>query len=207
MERISKFLLLAIFLLASLNIQAQSVTVTGKVTDSDGMEVIGANVLLKGSAGVGTITDLDGKYTIKVNNAAKDVLVFSYVGMQNQEVKVAGKTQINVTLKADAIQLDEVVAIGYGTSRRKDLTGSVVSVKSEDLLKTPTSDVTQALAGRVAGVQVMQSEGAPGLKYQSAYVEVYQSPKVMNLFILLTDSQPKMVYRHLIRVKSKALIF
>ena len=162
MERISKFLLLAIFLLASLNIQAQSVTVTGKVTDSDGMEVIGANVLLKGSAGVGTITDLDGKYTIKVNNAAKDVLVFSYVGMQNQEVKVAGKTQINVTLKADAIQLDEVVAIGYGTSRRKDLTGSVVSVKSEDLLKTPTSDVTQALAGRVAGVQVMQSEGAPG---------------------------------------------
>lgn len=145
MERISKFLLLAIFLLASLNIQAQSVTVTGKVTDSDGMEVIGANVLLKGSAGVGTITDLDGKYTIKVNNAAKDVLVFSYVGMQNQEVKVAGKTQLNVTLKADAIQLDEVVAIGYGTSRRKDLTGSVVSVKSEDLLKTPTSDVTQAL--------------------------------------------------------------
>ena len=204
MERISKFLLLAIFLLASLNIQAQSVTVTGKVTDSDGMEVIGANVLLKGSAGVGTITDLDGKYTIKVNNAAKDVLVFSYVGMQNQEVKVAGKTQINVTLKADAIQLDEVVAIGYGTSRRKDLTGSVVSVKSEDLLKTPTSDVTQALAGRVAGVQVMQSEGAPGAEIS---IRVYQSPKVMNLFILLTDSQPKMVYRHLIRVKSKALIF
>lgn len=162
MEKISKILFLAMFLLASLNIQAQSVTVTGKVTDSDGLEVIGANVLLKGSAGVGTITDLDGKYSIKVNNAAKDVLVFTYVGMQNQEVKVAGKQQINVVLKADAIQLDEVVAIGYGTSRRKDLTGSVVSVKSDELLKTPTSDVTQALAGRVAGVQVMQSEGAPG---------------------------------------------
>lgn len=162
MEKISKILFLAMFLLASLNIQAQSVTVTGKVTDSDGLEVIGANVLLKGSAGVGTITDLDGKYSIKVNNAAKDVLVFTYVGMQNQEVKVAGKQQINVVLKADAIQLDEVVAIGYGTSRRKDLTGSVVSVKSDELLKTPTSDVTQALAGRVAGVQVMQSEGTPG---------------------------------------------
>lgn len=162
MEKISKFLLSAMFLFASLSLQAQSVTVTGKVTDSDGIEVIGANVLLKGSAGVGTITDLDGKYSIKVNNAAKDVLVFSYVGMQNQEVKVAGRTQIDVTLKADAIQLDEVVAIGYGTSRRKDLTGSVVSVKSDELLKTPTSDVTQALAGRVAGVQVMQSEGAPG---------------------------------------------
>lgn len=162
MEKISKFILLAMFLLAGLNIQAQSVTVTGKVTDTDGMEVIGANVLLKGSPGVGTITDLDGKYSIKVNNAAKDVLVFTYVGMQNQEVKVAGKQQINVVLKADAIQLEEVVAIGYGTSRRKDLTGSVVSVKSDDLLKTPTSDVTQALAGRVAGVQVLQSEGAPG---------------------------------------------
>ncbi len=162
MEKISKILFLAMFLFAGLNIQAQSVTVTGKVTDSDGIEVIGANVLLKGSAGVGTITDLDGKYSIKVNNAAKDVLVFTYVGMQSQEVKVAGKQQIDVVLKADAIQLEEVVAIGYGTSRRKDLTGSVVSVKSDDLLKTPTSDVTQALAGRVAGVQVMQSEGAPG---------------------------------------------
>lgn len=162
MEKISKFLFLAIFLLASLNIQAQSVTVTGKVVDGDGIEVIGANVLLKGSAGVGTITDLDGKYSIKVNNAAKDVLVFSYVGMQNQEVKVNGKSQLDITLKTDAIQLDEVVAIGYGTSRRKDLTGSVVSIKSDELLKTPTSDITQALAGKVAGVQVTQSEGTPG---------------------------------------------
>ena len=127
--------------------------------------------------------------------------------MQNQEVKVAGKTQINVTLKADAIQLDEVVAIGYGTSRRKDLTGSVVSVKSEDLLKTPTSDVTQALAGRVAGVQVMQSEGAPGAEISIRVrggISITQSNEPL---ILLTDSQPKMVYRHLIRVKSKALIF
>lgn len=162
MEKISRFLLLALFLMAGLNLQAQSITVSGKVTDSDGLEVIGANVLLKGSAGVGTITDLDGKYSIKVNNAAKDVLVFTYVGMQTQEVKVAGKKQIDVVLQNGAIQLEEVVAIGYGTSRRKDLTGSVVSVKSDELLKTPTSDVTQALAGRVAGVQVMQNEGAPG---------------------------------------------
>ncbi|MGN0035898.1 MAG: SusC/RagA family TonB-linked outer membrane protein [Bacteroidaceae bacterium] len=162
MGKISKILFMATFLLASLNIQAQSVTVSGKVTDTDGMEVIGANVMLKGAKGVGTITDLNGQYSIKVNNAAKDVLVFTYVGMQTQEVKVAGKKQIDVVLHNDAIQLEEVVAIGYGTTRRKDLTGSVVSVKSDELLKTPTSDVTQALAGRVAGVQVMQSEGAPG---------------------------------------------
>lgn len=89
-------------------------------------------------------------------------MVFSYVGMASQEIKVNGRSQINVTLKSDAVLLDEVVAIGYATVKRKDLTGSVASVNSKELSKIPTSDVTQALAGRMAGVQVMQSEGAPG---------------------------------------------
>lgn len=161
MEKISKILLLATFLLASLTMQGQSITVSGKVVDSDGMEVIGANVLLKGSAGVGTITDLDGQYSLKVNNASKDVLVFSYVGMQNQEVRVDGKSQINVTLKSNAIELEEVVAIGYATTKRKDLTGSVSSVQGDEIGKMPVSSVSQALAGKITGVQVMQSEGSP----------------------------------------------
>lgn len=154
---------MAIFMIAGLNlVQAQSITVAGKVVDGDGFEVIGANVTVKGSTGQGTITDLNGKYSLKVNNAKKDILIFTYIGMEKQEIPIDGKSQIDVTLKADAVQLDEVVAIGYATTKRKDLTGSVVSVKSDELLKVPTSDITQALAGRVAGVQVTQSEGAPG---------------------------------------------
>lgn len=163
MKTISKFLFSVIFLIAGvLNLQAQSLTVTGKVIDTDGFEVIGANVVIKGGAGIGTITDLEGRYTLKVGNAAKDVLVFTYIGMDTQEIPVKGRSQMDVTLKANAVMLDEVVAIGYASTKRKDLTGSVVSVKSEDLMKVPTSDITQALAGRVAGVQVTQSEGAPG---------------------------------------------
>lgn len=162
MQKIKVFLSTAIFLLAGLNLWAQSITVTGKVVDSDGLEVIGANVVVKGAAGVGTITDLDGMYSLSVSDASKATLVFTYVGMDTQEVKVAGRKKIDVTLKANAIQLEEMVVVGYGTVKRKDLTGSVASVKSEELLKVPTSDITQALAGRMAGVQVMQSEGTPG---------------------------------------------
>ena len=139
---------------------AQTLTITGKVVDEEGLEVIGANIRVKGNASVGTITGLDGAYSIRAG--AKDVLQFSFIGMATQNVPVKGRTKIDVQLKQDNKMLDEVVVIGYGTSKRSDLTGSVVSVKSDDLMKTPTSDVTQALAGRVAGVQVTQSEGGPG---------------------------------------------
>lgn len=139
---------------------AQTLTITGKVVDEEGLEVIGANIRVKGNASIGTITGLDGAYSIRAE--AKDVLQFSFIGMATQNVPVKGRTKIDVQLKQDNKMLDEVVVIGYGTSKRSDLTGSVVSVKSDDLMKTPTSDVTQALAGRVAGVQVTQSEGGPG---------------------------------------------
>lgn len=162
MKNIQRIFLFAICLLQLLNIEAQELTVTGKVIDSEGLEVIGGNISIKGSAGVGTITNIDGVYTLKVNDASKDVLIFSYIGMKTQEVAVKGQKQINVTLQPDNQVLDEVVVVGYGTSKRSDLTGSVVSIKSDELMQTPTSDVAQALAGRIAGVQVTQSEGAPG---------------------------------------------
>lgn len=162
MKNIRRIVLVMACLLCIPGIHAQDFTVTGKVIDNTGLEVIGANISIKGSTGVGTITNIDGQYTLKVNNPAKDVLVISYIGMRTQEVAVKGQKQINVTLQEDSKILDEVVVIGYGTSKRSDLTGSVVSVKNEDLMQTPTSDVAQALAGRVAGVQVMQSEGEPG---------------------------------------------
>lgn len=162
MHSLKELFLIFFFAIVSMATYAQSQAVTGKVVDSEGYEVIGGSVTIKGAAGVGTVTDIEGNYSLNVSNASKDVLVFSYVGMQTQEVKVNGQKVINVTLQVDSKILDEVVVIGYGTAKRSDLTGSVVSVKSEELLKVPTSDITQALAGRVAGVQVTQSEGAPG---------------------------------------------
>ena len=128
MKNIQKLLLLAVCLCTALTVKAQSLTVTGKVTDPEGLEVIGANITIKGASGVGAISDLSGNYKLKVNNAAKDVLVFSYIGMKTQEIPVKGKTVINVILQNDTKTLDEVVVVGYGTSKRSVLTGYVVSV-------------------------------------------------------------------------------
>ena len=121
---------MVILTFVSMATYAQSIVVTGKVIDSEGYEVIGGSVTLKGAAGVGTVTNVDGNYSLKVNNASKDVLVFSYVGMTTKEVKINGQSVINVTLEADAVMLDEVVTIGYATVKKKDLTGSVSSVSS-----------------------------------------------------------------------------
>ena len=156
-----RLVLLFVLFFIGTSAYAQNMTVTGRVIDDDGIEVIGASVVVKGATGVGTITDLDGNYSLTVNDASRDVLVFSYVGMTSQEVKVGGRKVINVTLKSDAVMLDEVVTIGYATVRKKDLTGSVSSVSSKDITSVPISDVTQALSGKVAGVQVMRSQGSP----------------------------------------------
>ena len=182
---------------------AQSLTVTGKVLDSEGYEVIGGSVVVKGAAGVGTVTDLDGKYTLKVNDASKDVLVFSYVGMTSQEVKVNNQSVINVTLQADAVLLEDVVVIGYAAVPRRDLTGSVTSVSSKELSKVPVSDVTQALAGRMAGVMVQQSEGTPVLPFLYVYVEVSLSLKATSPFTSLMASLVKTVCQPLTPLKLK----
>lgn len=145
-----------------LGLRAQSLKVTGKVIDNEGLEVIGASVTIKGVSGIGTITNIDGQYNLTVNDATKDVLIFSFVGMKSMEVPVQGRTQIDVTMKADEQLLEEVVVVGYATVKRKDLTGSVASVKSDELIKVPTADATQALAGRLAGVQIVQTDGQPG---------------------------------------------
>ena len=139
---------------------AQEITVSGVVADSDGVPVIGASVMIKGQSQVGTITDIDGKFTIKV--APDAVLQFSYIGMLTVEEPVEGKHTMSVTMKYDYTELDEVVVIGYGASKRSELTGSVASVKSDEIMSTPTADVAQAIAGRIAGVQIVQSEGGPG---------------------------------------------
>ena len=158
----SRIICILLLLVGVSGIYAQSLTVTGKVVDNEGLEVIGGNVTVKGKQNTGTITDINGKYTITVSDPQKDVLVFSFIGLENMEVPVKERKQIDVTMKAASVLLDEVVAIGYATVKRKDLTGSVASVRSDDLLKVPSSDVTQALAGRMAGVQIIQTDGQPG---------------------------------------------
>ncbi len=140
--------------------QLQEMVVTGKVTDEDGNPLPGVNIIIKGTI-VGTITNADGNYSIQVDDPDA-VLVFSYVGFQSQEIEIAGQTSIDVTLQIDILGLEEVVAIGYGSVRRSDLTGSVVSVKSEELVNIPFTNISQALQGKAAGVNVRQSETSPG---------------------------------------------
>ena len=141
---------------------AQSQTVKGKVLDNEGLEVLGGSVMIKGVPGGGTVTDLQGNYEIKVNDAQNDVLVFSYLGFETKEVAVAGRAVVDVVLEASTEYLDEAVSIGYATIKRKDLTGSVSSVSTAEISKVPVSDVGQALSGRLAGVLVTQAEGEPG---------------------------------------------
>ncbi|MBM6735190.1 TonB-dependent receptor [Mediterranea massiliensis] len=161
MCKVKVFFLLFVLLFVGKSAYSQSMKVFGKVTDSEGYEVIGGSVTIKGTTGVGTVTDLNGVYSLMVNDASKDVLVFSYVGMVTQEVKIDGRNEINVVLEADAVMLDEVVTIGYATVKKKDLTGAVTSVNSKELAAIPVSDVAQALTGKVAGVQVIRSQGSP----------------------------------------------
>lgn len=161
MFKLKNSFLMFVLTFVCITVYGQNLTVTGTVMDSEGYEVIGGSVTVKGATGIGTVTDVNGHYTLKVDNASKDVLVFSYVGMTPQEVKVNGQSVINVTLKADAVMLDEVVTIGYATVKKKDLTGSVSSVSAKELASVPVADVSQALSGKVAGVQVIRSQGSP----------------------------------------------
>ncbi|MCD8262499.1 MAG: TonB-dependent receptor plug domain-containing protein [Bacteroides sp.] len=138
---------------------AQNVSVSGNVKDTSGEAVIGASVLELGTTN-GTITDIDGNFTLSVAPDAR--LSISFIGYVSQEVSVAGKSRIDVTLRDDTKLLDEVVVVGYGQMKRSDLTGSVVSVSSDAIQKSVTTSIDQVLQGRAAGVQVQQNTGLPG---------------------------------------------
>ena len=139
---------------------AQNRTISGTVRDAQDV-VIGASVTVKGHSTLGTITDMDGNYSISVPASAKE-LVFSYIGYETQTIAIKGRTKIDVTLEESSQMLDEVVAIGYAKVRRKDLTGSSVSVGGDDLKMTPVTTAAQALAGKAAGVNIVTQSGAPG---------------------------------------------
>ncbi len=146
---------------AESNLTPDQQRVTGKITDSNGEAVPGAAIVEKGTTN-GTVSDVDGNYTITTQGDSP-VLVFSFVGMVPQEIPVSGQSTINVTMKADYIGIGEVVAIGYGTMKKSDLTGSVESVTPQELVDRPIDNVGQALQNKVAGVQVIrQAAGDPG---------------------------------------------
>ncbi len=140
--------------------QPQKNELIGIVKDNKGLQIPGVSVVVKGTT-VGTVTNTDGKFTLKVPVDAK-ILLFSFVGMKSLEVSISGKTTFDIVMTEEVVGLDEVVAVGYGSIKKRDLTGSVSSIRSEDVLKTNPSGINQALQGKLAGVQVQQADGAPG---------------------------------------------
>lgn len=137
----------------------QQVSITGVVVDANGLALPGVSILVKGST-KGAMTDFDGKFTLN-DVSDKAILVFSYVGMQTLEIPISGKKTLNVVMKEASTNLDEIVVIGYGTTKRKDLTGSVASISMEDLKDIPATSALQAMSGRLAGVNVTVTEGSP----------------------------------------------
>lgn len=134
--------------------------ISGKVTDESGNELPGVNVLVK-DTDIGTITDLEGNYTLNVPDDAT-MLVFSYVGYITEEIDIAGRTTVDFALTPDIETLSEVVVVGYGIQKKENLTGSISTVKLEDAQNRPITNASQALAGLAAGVNVSQNAGRPG---------------------------------------------
>ena len=159
MNSLTKKLLVSLLCLgAAVALSAQNV-VSGVVTDETGEPLIGAGVFVEGTS-IGTVTGLDGDYTLTVPADAVN-LVFSFLGLTDQTVPIGGRSKIDVILSADQTFLDEVVVVGYQTVKRRDLLGSVSSVNSEKLTEQPVTSVSQALAGKMAGVSVVTTEGDP----------------------------------------------
>ncbi|HET6996742.1 MAG TPA: TonB-dependent receptor plug domain-containing protein, partial [Chitinophagaceae bacterium] len=159
---LSAFFFTVSFFVLQASAHAQDKTVTGKVTDSkDGTPVVGASVQAKGTR-VGTTTKNDGTFSITVPSSAT-TLVISSIGYELQEVSVAGTTTVEISFVPTAgASLNEVVVTGYGTARRKDLTGSIGSVKEKDFNKGVFTSADQLFQGKVAGVQVLNNSGQPG---------------------------------------------
>ncbi|WP_321309065.1 TonB-dependent receptor [Marinifilum fragile] len=155
-----KLLLMLVTVFSFTVLQAQEKAVSGTVTDAnDGMGIPGVSVVVKGTT-IGTTTDIDGNYTLKVD--ANSTLVFSFVGYKTQEILVGDQTQINVILSVETENLSEVVVIGYGQVRKDDATGAVFSVNSDDFNQGSTSSPQDLIVGKVAGVQIVSDGGAPG---------------------------------------------
>lgn len=158
-----KLSLLLLLIITPFCIFSQTRTISGKVIDSNNESLIGVNVIEKGTTN-GTVTDIDGNFSVNVPSNA--TLLISYVGYISQEVSVEGKTSIDIVLVEDSEMLDELVVVGYGTQRKEAVTGSVASMKGDAMREVASSNITQALQGRVAGVEMSQTSSKPGSQMQ-----------------------------------------
>ncbi len=154
------YLLAAMAFLLSLTTALSQTTVTGTATSDDGATLPGVSIKVKGTT-TGTVTKGDGTYMVNVpDNAA--VLIFSYTGFQQQEIPVAGRSVINLQMNADVALLDQVVVIGYGTIKKRDLTGSISSMSAKEIKETPANNILETLQGRIAGLDLVESDGQAG---------------------------------------------
>ncbi len=146
-------------LFSALGIHAQTVDISGTVTDKDGVPVPGVSVVVKGTIN-GTISNIDGEFVI--STTINTVLLFSYVGMQSQEIEITDRADLSIVLLEDMAQIGELVVVGYGTMKKESLTAAISNIKSEDILTTTHSSLAQALQGKVPGLQIRQNTGEPG---------------------------------------------
>ena len=146
----------------------QQRSISGKITDSTGAPLPGVSVVVKGTMN-GTITNSDGQYSIS-NIPANSTLMFSFVGMKSQEIATKGKTSLDVVLLEETVGIEEVVAVGYGTQKKVTLTGSVITAKGADIVKSPALNVVSSLAGRLPGVIINNRTGEPGNENTSLYI-------------------------------------
>lgn len=140
-------------------LQQQKKTITGTVVDASGTPIIGANIVETGTTN-GTVTDVDGKFSLNVENDA--TIHITYIGYLEQSIATAGKSAVDITLLEDTKALDEVVVVGYGTMKKNDLTGSISQIKTKDIELTPINNLEQALKSQAAGVSIRQNSGRPG---------------------------------------------
>src|SRR5690554_4039005 len=138
----------------------QQKTISGKVVDEEGMPLPGVSVVVQGTT-IGVVTDIDGNYSLQVPDDAR-VLVFSFVGMKRQQVNIGTRTSIDITLEAETIGLEEVIAVGYASQKKANIVGSVTSVSGDKIDAIPAADVTNAISGRMPGSVIIQGSGEPG---------------------------------------------
>lgn len=151
--------------------------ITGTVVDATGMTVIGASVFEKGKTNNGTITDMDGNFSLEIDNGSR--IVISSIGFESKELTIGSATNYQITLAEDVALLDEVIVVGYGTQRKGNLTGAITSVKSDKLNIAPVTNVTNTLGGQLAGLKTKQTSGVPGADGASLSIRGFNAPLVI----------------------------
>ncbi|MBK3518278.1 SusC/RagA family TonB-linked outer membrane protein [Carboxylicivirga marina] len=157
----SRLMIIAMVMIVNINAFSQEKLLTGNITDTEGLTIPGVTVMIDGTT-LGTITDIDGNYSLKIPAINNPVIVFSFIGMKTQRMSLAEQARLDVVMVSDLNEVDEVVVVGYGTQKRISVTGAVNTIKTEDLAAASSSSVATALTGRLPGTVVVQSNGVAG---------------------------------------------